>query len=248
MVRYRSRYGEYPPDETEVFTDKGLFGSTTGRSLAPGQASFVPAPAESGPGYDPMAFYTSGNPNAALEHRDLAAMIIAVQQLTETAAAMLDKLPESNWSPGILDADGNPLQFLDVDDNNTWDPGVDQQVRFIVDEWGVPISYFAQRDGTPCCPEATESSNADGWNQTSTEIIFLNKGRPVIMSYGPNGREQLGREVQTAQNSTASMVSDWIHEDEALHRINDPYNADNVYNDADLKERLAEGIPASSQR
>ena len=126
-----------------------------------------------------------------------------------------------------------------------WTP----QLPSLVTDSRIALACFTlSSDFCADCAVATESSNAHGWNQTSTEIIFLNKERPVIMSYGPNGREQLGKEVQTAENSTASLVSDWIQEDEGLHRINDPYNEDNVYADADLKERLADGIPASSKR
>ena len=43
-VRYSVRYGEYPPDEVEVFTNVGLPGSTAGGSLAPGGAVFIPPP------------------------------------------------------------------------------------------------------------------------------------------------------------------------------------------------------------
>jgi hypothetical protein len=240
-ARYRARYGEYPPDEVEVFTDLGLPRSSAGGSLAPGGAVFVPAPKTSGVPYPEMRFYTAGNPAAAAEHRDLVAMTLAVRELTESAASILGRIPDSHWSPGVLDAAGGPSQFLDRDDNGVWNPAVDEQIRYVVDDWGVPMSYFAQRDWcSDTCGK--ESSNAEGWNQTSTEIIRLNKGQPVLMSYGPNGRAQLTAEVQNAEGSTTSMVSDWMDPTDERRRINDPYNADNVYADPGLDERLVEGI------
>ena len=237
---YRVRYGEYPPDEIEPFSILGVPGGADG-SLAPGGAVFVPAPQGGGNEYGPMQFYTVGNTGAIGEHRDLAGMILAIRELTQSAASILDRIPDSSWSTGILDEDGNPGQFLDRNDNGAWDPEVDEQIRLLVDDWGVPLSYFAQRDCRTVCD--TESSNAEGWNQTSTEIIRLNKGQPVVMSYGPNGRDQLTADVQTSENSTASMVSDWMDRTDERRRINDPYNTDNVYADPGLKERLAEGIP-----
>jgi hypothetical protein len=241
-VRYQTRYGSYPPDEVEVFTKAGLPGSSTGGSLLPGGAKFIPAPASGTPPYPAMEFYQAGNPAAGLEHRDLAALIIAIEELAPKAAAILQKIPDSRWSAGILDPSGKPVQFLDRNDNGTWDPSVDTQVRLVIDDWGNPFSYFAQRDFDADDPSATNSSNAEGWNQTSTELIRLNKGVPLLVSYGANGTEQLRKDAQTAEDATASMVSDWMDPDDPGHRINDPYNTDNVYLDPTLTERLSQGI------
>ncbi len=243
-VRYRERYGSYPPDETEMFTAEGLPGCTGPpcRSLAVGAAEFVPAP-RAGTGYAPMRFYTAGNASADLEHRDLVAMVIAIEMYTTSAAEILDRIPDSNRSPGILDPNGNPRQFLDRDEvrNGTWDADVDLSVRYIVDDWGVPISYFAQQDYDPDAASDTVSSNAPGWNQAATEMIRLNGGQPIIMSYGPNGREQLTRDVQTESEGAASPAGDWV-DGADYQRIGDSYNADNVYADPALGEKLAKGV------
>ncbi|MBU0717964.1 MAG: type II secretion system GspH family protein [Planctomycetes bacterium] len=233
-VFYRKRYGPYPPDETELFTNRGLPGAGVNRSLAVGGGQFIPAPAAVN--YPAMMFYTGGNPAPQFEHRDIAAMILAVRMYTSSAAALLDRIPDSNWSPGSLDATGQPNQFLDRDNNNVWNEDEDEQVPYVVDSWGMPFGYFAQRDYDPDNPTVTESANAPDWNQASTEMIRLNGGLPIIVSYGPNGKEQLTKEVQES-SPTTSLPGDWADG----QRIDNIYNADNVYASEALKERLTAG-------
>ena len=130
-----------------------------------------------------------------------------------------------------------------------WWIAEDYQIRYIVDGWGVPISYLAQRDFKTSNPAKTISSNHPDWNKASTEIIRLNRGQPIIMSYGPNGKDQLTQEwmeTQPGSSTTgnsimiakASLVGDFGDD----RKINHPLNEDNVYFDPSLKERLAKGI------
>lgn len=242
-VKYIDRYGYYPPDELEVFSPQGLPGSGAGgKSLAPGGAKIVPTP-QNNVTYGSMRFYTRGlaPDEAAIEHRDLAAMIVAIEVSGRTAGAILDRIDERYRVLGPLDNSGDPMLFLDRPAaggqlNESWNTG-DFQIRYIVDDWGNPISYMAQRDwngGDP--PEG--SSNHDAWNEASTELIRLNGGQPIIMSYGPDGTEQLTAEVM-GDNGAASLVGDLEDGD---HKIGHHLNADNVYVDPALKARLEEGI------
>lgn len=243
---YQARYGYYPPDELEVFTPSGIPDGPDG-SRAVGGAVIVPTPPASG-AYPPMKFHTRGLPphQAALEHRDLVAMVVAIQTLGDASAAILDRIQDRYWFTP-LDADEDPLVFLDRDGDGDWSRTEDHQVRLIMDDWGTderptPITYFAQRNWCPdCSPEP--SSNHERWNEVSTLMIRLNGGQPVIMSYGPNGKEQLTKEAMEVSDNEqgASLVDDWIFNDE--HRINHHLNADNVYVDSTLKEKLARGIP-----
>jgi len=253
QVFYTDRYGLYPPDELEVFSALGLPGSAPppdSRSLAPGGAEVI-APGSSTP-WKALRFYRDGSPDDAVENRDQAAMILAIETLSESASAILDRIPDRNRTAGALQADGTPALFLDRADratgtpNRTWDAN-DHQIHLIVDDWGNPISYLAERDYREDPGKFTPipSSNHEEWNHASTEIIRLNGGQPVIFSYGPNGKDQLSRDAMAA-NGTATLMGD-MHPttpgpDDQEHVIDNPLNADNVYANPALKERLAKGI------
>jgi len=236
-VRYIDRYGPYPADELEIFTKVGLPNSTPpGGSLAVGKAGarpeMVPKP---GGGYPNMDFDPSEDPE--FEHRDIAAMVLAISEFGDESKVILDKVPGNRRVSGPLDDTGMPLQFLDRNANDKFDPELDEEIRYIVDAWGVPLTYFAQRDFEEGEAEATVSTNAPEWNEGSTEMIRLNGGRPIIMSYGPDGRDQLTKDFIT-ENPAAILINDF--EDD--HKVNDPSNEDNVYADEALKAKLAAGI------
>ncbi len=247
-VNYFDRYGPYPPDELEVFSAVGLPGSVPPvppktNSLAAGGAVIVPPPP-----WPPMRFYKDGSQNDAVENRDQAAMIVAIETLSESASAILDRIPDRNRTVGALQADGTPALFLDRTGGaiGAWDAN-DHQIRLIVDDWGNPISYFAQRDWQPASGTFTPipSTNHKDWNHVSTEIIRLNGGQPVIFSYGPNGKDQLTKDAMGA-NGTATLMSD-MHPTtpgpgDQEFVIDNPFNADNVYANPALKEKLAKGI------
>jgi len=235
FVKYKDRYGQYPPDELEMFTKAGLPRSIAAEgTLAPGGAVVKPG-LEPSDKYPFMKFYTKGLPDeeVALEHRDLAAMVLAIDLFSDSASSILGQIPSRFRSEGATSQDGTPLQFLDRKDNG-WTLTDDEQIRYIVDAWGVPLGYFAERNA----PQTVDirllhpSRNAKGWNRTSTELIHLNRGKPVIFSYGPNGKDQL-----TESNADSVLAVDWKDN----KRIDNPLNDDNVYVDPSLAERLARG-------
>ena len=157
-------------------------------------------------------------------------------RLHEPAAMLLSKVPTRNRSHGLLGPTGDPLQFLEdagTADGN-WDPNKDWQLPFaILDSWGKPLSYMAQRDYTAATAILSNNAVAN-WNQASTEMIRLNEGRPIIMSWGPDGKDQLTKEAQ--EDPTASLVGDWDDDD----LINNAFNLDNVFLDENLNKKLAE--------
>jgi len=242
LVKYTTRYGSYPPDETELFTPAGLPGSgppPASRSLAIGKREFAPAPV-GGTGYPPFKYYIRGNDKSEYEHRDMIAMVLAIDMFCEPAAMILSKIPDSNRSPGLLDPSGNPLQFMELTaggltPDGAWQVNSDEQIpNVFLDSWGMPLAYFSQRDFTGNTGDIV-SSNDPNWNQASTEMIRLNRQKPIIMSWGPDGKDQLTEEAQ--QDPTASLVGDWANN----QKIDNLFNEDNVYLDEAFNKTLAEG-------
>lgn len=235
-VAYKTRYGTFPPDEVEVYTQFGIPGAPAGGganwSLAPGKARIVPTPT-GGPTYPAMTFGRSPV-NPSVEHRDLVAMLLTIELYSEQGRMILDRIDGHYWSPGAVDpATGAPLQYLDRDGDNRFSDG-DAAVRWLLDDWGTPLSYYTQRDSTGNVTDRP-STNHDLWNRASTAMVRLNGGRPVIMSYGPNGGEQLA--------GAAPRAGLLLHEDLLDdNRVNHSLNADNVYFDPAFAEKLAQGI------
>jgi hypothetical protein len=193
-----------------------------------------------------MRFFADGSALDVLEHRDLAAMVVAIETLTESAASILGHLPERNRIAAILDPTTRaPGQFLDRQTGTVGSfDADDHEVRLIVDDWGNPLGYMAQRDwkASPATPIKSTNHQAD-WNQTSTDFVRLNGGAPVIFSWGADGEAQLTKDTMTT-TATASLVADWVNDpnDSDKPAINNLMNADNVYANPALKEKLTEGI------
>jgi prepilin-type N-terminal cleavage/methylation domain-containing protein len=241
---YETRYGLYPPDELEVFTPTGVPTDPADQSRAVGRAAVFPLPE---PEFGAMRFYTRSlvpEEAVAQEHRDLAAMVLAIELFGDASSAILDGIQDRYRSPGPVNPEGAPMLFLDRPDaagvlNGVWDPS-DLQIRYIVDDWGMPIAYMTQRDWDPENPGPTVSANHSAWNEASTKLVRLNDGQPVIMSYGPNGPEQLTKgqmEPTETARGAATLIVDLLDDG----KINLPLNEDNVYADDALKEKLAEG-------
>jgi prepilin-type N-terminal cleavage/methylation domain-containing protein len=250
---YKRRYGLFPPDELEVFSPSGVPGAlpATGSLATPTGSVIVPAP----PYAQAMRFYTDGTAADALEHRDLTALIVAIECQGGEAAAILDRISDRNRSAGVLDPlTRNPAQFLNRPAGINGQPeqgwqGDDLQIRYILDDWGIPISYMSQRDfienPTPTTPAVTPSSNHPAWNEASTELMRINNGIPLIYSLGPNGKEQTSADL-VISGSGVTFMDDFEPAtpgpENQPHVIDHPFNSDNVYLNEGMREKLAKGI------
>ncbi len=245
-IAYQKRYGVYPPDELEVFTALGVPYGNALYSRAVGKHEVMPGPANNVL-FGNMTFQVDGLDPAAqsLEHRDLAALTLSIGMFSDAGSAMLEKIPASHWRTPVDPAD-TPLQFLNRDDNENYDAGVDQEIRHLLDDWGVPITYFSQRDAEPGQPtDPTLSSNGTDWNAASSAMVRINAGQPILCSYGPDGAEQLSKETLAAATAAlgappATLEADWASDTDG--KIDSPLNADNVYPDDALKAKLARGV------
>mgnify|MGYP001608904476 CR=1 FL=1 len=252
---YKKRYGLYPPDELEVFSagPSGVPGAVTptGSLATPAGSVIVPAP--QGVQYGPMKFYTGGDCTdstcLAMEHRDLAALIVVIESQGGEAAAILDRISDRNRSVGVLDTNKLPAQFLNRPAGINGQPeagwqGGDLQIRYILDDWGIPIVYMSQRDFSET-PPSTPSGNHPDWNEASTELMRLNGGQPLIFSYGSNGKDQTSADLVSSEKG-ATFMGDFeplnATPENKPHVIDHPMNADNVYLNDQLREKLAKGI------
>ena len=239
---YTKRYGLYPPDELEGFTNLGVPNAASGKvvKLAPRGAQILPAPP-----YTPMKFHTQGLslPEQAMEHRDIAALVLAIELYGDASKMILDGIPARNWKEGPVDSSGDPVAYLDRDGSNDWTPQQDIRLRYIVDAWRNPISYMTQRDWKKSGTGTTASNNLPQWNEASTEIVRLNGGQPVLISYGPDGAEQLKKDVMGSA-ADASVAVDFDESDPKPHGVVDhEFNTDNVYGHESLKTKLTKGLP-----
>ncbi len=240
LFTYADRFGVYPPDALGLFSDEGLTGdSATGRSLAPGGATVVPDPTSAQ--YPPLSYTRSEDLAPAelqLEHRDIAAMWLAIHLYSPAGREILSQIPKKHLAEGAIDSTGKPAQFLDRDGDGQWSGGGDDlAIPWIVDEWGHPLAYYAHRSFNSANPSQTDSENDPGeWSPASSAMIRINDGKPVLMSFGPDGDVQLSAEVLTS-DPTVRLHRDWV--DGA--KVDNEYNKDNIYVDASLRDRLLEG-------
>ena len=247
---YEDRYGLYPPDELELFGKNGLAdgGNPAKLRLARGENVIVPDGTE-GAGFPTLRFAVDlPVAQMAEEHRDLAAMILTIELYGDTSTAILDQIDDRYRTDGAYDATSGqkvPTQFLDRNGIDGFDAASDHQIRYVVDDWGLPLSYLAQRDYvTNLTPPPVASHNHDRWNQATTQMVQLNSGVPIIMSYGANGKEQCTQQMM-GSDALVSLVADWagLAPDSTLGKIDHPLNADNVYADSELAQKLAGGKP-----
>lgn len=249
---YEDRYGLYPPDELELFGKNGLRESSNPAMLRIARGENVIVPDGTASGGFPTLKFAADLPEAQManEHRDLAAMILTIELYGDTSTAILDQIDDRYRTDGAYDhlAD-TPSQFLDriggSGTDGVFDPGVDHQIRYVVDDWGLPLSYLAQRDYVDDPPLQVDSNNYTGyWNWASTQMVQLNSGVPIIMSYGANGKEQCTQQMM-GDTALVSLVADWagLAPDSTAGKIDHPLNADNVYADSELAQKLAGGKP-----
>jgi type II secretory pathway pseudopilin PulG len=156
------------------------------------------------------------------EHADIKAMVLAIRVFgSEEAQQILERI--DTRFRGMAPAG----DYWDRNGNGTFDPG-DEQLAYYVDSWGLAVEYFAIAPGqTAAAPSDPTSERLDACKW----LVGLNKRRPLFVSYGPDGPDQFSKNFETeAQNLVADYADDG--------KINNRFNADNVYSTEGFAEKL----------
>jgi len=226
-TNYKKRYLENaPPDELEAFTGEYTESPV---SVAPGAAAL-----QDGSG--------GALSLSAVEHRDIKAMVLAMTLYSDAAAAILDRI-DTRFRRRAQDAAGAPTEVLR---RSMGGSNIDIPLVYYVDSWGTPLDYFATSDttGAQAFYDTVPINNAR--RDTSTALLRINNGEPLFVSYGPDGPEQFSADFyDPADDLPYDLVYDWTTytSDAGFsgNRIDHPLNADNVYSDPQIAERLATG-------
>ncbi len=227
---YRDRYHGYPADELEPFMTGGSDGGIPAegktrmserRSIALGSDADLELPAHSG---------LSGR--SSVPAASIKAMALTIRLYSPAGTAILDEIsPKYRKAPG-------PEEFFDRNGNGELDVA-DEPLIYFVDAWGTPFDYFAADPvGDVNAPSDPQGDRLDA----SQFLIEKNRGKPLLVSYGPDGAEQCDPDF-IREFGLTDLVADYEGGEPyngAPDVIDSPFNEDNIYLDETLKERLKE--------
>ncbi len=234
---YDERFGSNPPDELEGF-DQGF--GIPGRVGVPATDRFLVT--------EPATLTLLNVTNVSeVQNADIKAMVLAIRLYSDAASSILDKIP-GRYQRVAGD------EFLDRDGMNTGgmpDPD-DVVLTYYVDTWGTPLQYFAVRDkfadpldpatffNSPDNLAAASAANTNDRLIASTYLVQQNRAQPLLVSYGPDGQDQFSTDFRIASgNEPPDLIQDFAgNDDTTASVINNPLNADNVYLDQTLNERI----------
>ncbi len=198
------RYGGYPPDELAVLDGDAAL-PTPGARLVNPTASIENV-------YLGPAVPAIDTVDPQLLGTDVRALALAIRLRSPKAATILDGIPER------FQADVPPDELYQAGDG---DPGI--RLVYYVDAWGTPIEYYATR--TPSDRKSNQHAAFSAW------AMQKSGGRPVFVSYGPNGDDQKGTNSSVAVDAVGgSGDPDLV--------INHPFNDDNVYSPEAFADRV----------
>jgi hypothetical protein len=226
---YRDRYHGYPADELEPFMTSGADGGIPAegktriadrRSIAIGSDADLEMP-------------TTGRDvggRTAVPAASIKAMALTIRLYSPAGAAILDEIsPKYRKAPG-------PEEFFDRNGNGQLDVG-DEPLIYFVDAWGTPFDYFA---ADPVDKANAPSDPQEDRLKASEFLIKRNRGKPLLVSYGPDGPEQCASDFISEFGQT-DLVADYKGGEPYNGEpkvIDSPFNEDNIYLDETLEERL----------
>ncbi len=225
-------FGTFPPDNLYVFDNSTEPGGATICGLQVVMArkgATIPEDLTDERGPDG---HLSGAGPDDLRHGDMRALVLAMRLRSPKASAILDRIDSRFLVSGRDETDlvpGTGCIF-----NPTGDPKETDTISldYYVDSWGVPIEYYATRVFTACKTR----------DKASAAFVAANNGQYLLVSYGPDGEEQLSRESLASGDST--LVGDYFDTigeagpDGYDELINNVLNQDNIYSSDTFKKRM----------
>lgn len=231
LSEYKNRYGGYPCDELEPFI------KTDG---IPTKPPLPPVPKFIGPGRDSDLQLPASGLNG-VDQKDIKAMALAIRLYSSEGGAILDRIDAKYRRPAPLP------EFFDrnTTTGSKTEPDTDDvPLVTFVDAWGQPFEYYAVSHGDKSVDTPAPSDTGGRRLKTAQFLIGQNRGRPVLVSYGPDGKDQFSADFWEA-GQKVDLVADYHAADGPkmdMGDIDHRLNLDNVYLDDGLKERL--GQPA----
>jgi len=237
------RYGNYPPDDIMTYTPLAADSTQQGAghgvngiyedipNLMPGGlGTFVRV------GAGPLSGLTDDiGASGYVPNGDIKALVWALRN-HEKSRIVYDTIPKQYRVSVDL-----AVEFFDVDGDNIanysapLDPLVDKDVEYLVDSWGVPLEYFSSAF---LVEKTLPSGNPTAHGGAAELLVEANKDRPLLVSYGPDGKFQLEEGVTLPGQYVASPFSQrpFINE----------RNQDNVYCDDAVVARIAEAVKTNN--
>jgi type II secretory pathway pseudopilin PulG len=161
----------------------------------------------------------------SIRYGDIRALVLAIRLNSPKAKSILDSIDPKYWA--------------EPDNNNIYDfePAANQptvRLDYLVDSWGVPLEYFS----SCICKENAEVKPRE---RVSNAFVHENNDGGIVVSYGPNGRDQFDPDMVLGEGPT-DMVSDWM-DATSPGVINHPFNTDNLYSSDFFANRIRQ-VPA----
>lgn len=172
----------------------------------------------------------SGLDPTKLMHGDVRAMVLAMRLRSPKASEILDRIDARFKRSG-----GDEGLFFDSDPGGTGD---EIPLDYYVDAWGTPLEYYATGTRSACTSTTYREAAANF-------ILHKSNLYPVLVSYGPNGPDQLSKEFMDTFGDTTIVGDFWnqpVPSTTQTGLVNHELNHDNIYSVDGLKERLRTGL------
>lgn len=171
------------------------------------------------------------NPPSELQHSHIRAMVLAMRLYSPKATAILDGIDQRFWAEPDESFVYHP------------DPGkpgaITYRLDYLVDAWGTPLDYFS------LCICGTGGTLTPR-ERVSDAFFHQNNDGALVVSYGPNGQEQVADDMFAAEGDS-TLVADYYEEMSTTTNrggiINNRFNMDNLYSSEFFTTRISHQEP-----